>query len=92
MTGSDNVGVGFRTGDNVITANNVISIGSHVDAENVSDSCYIGNIFTQTSVGGIPVFVNSNNKLGAITSSKRVKEHIMPMDTVQRCYLRPSGP
>jgi hypothetical protein len=34
----------------------------------------------QTSASGIPVLIDSNNKLGTTTSSKRFKEDIKPMD------------
>ena len=44
-----------------------------------SHACYIASIFDQTSAGGIPVLVNSDNKLGTITSSKRFKEDVKPM-------------
>jgi hypothetical protein len=45
-----------------------------------SNACYIASIFGQTSVGGIPVLINSDNRLGTTTSSKRFKEDIRPMD------------
>ena len=45
-----------------------------------SNACYIKSIFGQTSASGIPVLINSNNKLGTTTSSKRFKEDIKPMD------------
>ena len=38
------------------------------------------SIFGQTSPSGVPVVINSNNKLGTATSSKRFKENIKPMD------------
>jgi uncharacterized coiled-coil protein SlyX len=44
-----------------------------------SNACYIASIFGQTSASGIPVLINSNNKLGTTTSSKRFKEDIKPM-------------
>ncbi len=34
----------------------------------------------QTSASGIPVLIDSNNKLGTTTSSKRFKEGIKPMN------------
>jgi hypothetical protein len=40
----------------------------------------IASIFNQTSASGIPVLINASNKLGTITSSKRFKEDIKPMD------------
>jgi hypothetical protein len=45
-----------------------------------SNACYIASIFGQTSASGSPVLINSNNKLGTATSSKRFKEDIKPMD------------
>jgi trimeric autotransporter adhesin len=45
-----------------------------------SNTCYIASIFNQTSASGTQVFINSNNKLGTSTSSKRFKDDIKPMD------------
>ena len=78
FTGSDNVALGRFSGINVETANNVICIG-HV-GENVSNTCYIDNIWGVTSPGGLGVFVNSDGKLGTATSSARFKEEIKPME------------
>jgi hypothetical protein len=79
-TGNVNTVLGFLAGSAVSTANNVICIGAAVGGQNVSDSCYIGNIFGRASGDGVPVFVNSNNKLGTATSSKRFKGEIKPID------------
>jgi len=78
-TGALNVALGDDAGSGVTTANNVIAIGTQVAGENVSDTCYIGNIFNQTSSGGAGVFVNSAGKLGTGTSSRRFKDDIKPM-------------
>jgi uncharacterized coiled-coil protein SlyX len=78
-TGSGNTALSFGAGDNVTTANNVICIGSGVEGANVSNSCYIGSVFGQTSSVGTAVFINSSGKLGTITSSRRFKEEIKPM-------------
>src|SRR5205085_12529388 len=77
-TGINNLAMGTVAGGLVTTASNVICIGT--DGENVSNSCYIGNIFTATSSAGIPVFINSVGKLGTSTSSRRFKEEIKPME------------
>jgi len=53
----------------------------------VDNSCYIGQIFNATSANGIPVLINSSNKLGTTTSSKRFKENIKPMDKVSEALL-----
>jgi len=77
-TGTGNIAIGFNAGNNVSTANSVICIG--LPGQDVSTSCYIGNIFNVTSSGGTAVFINSDGKLGTTTSSKRFKEEIKPMD------------
>ena len=79
-TGSGNTVLGFDTGNSIITANNVICIGENVAGANVSNSCFIGNIFGSTSANGVAVFVNSNGGLGTMTSSARFKDQIKPMD------------
>ena len=76
--GSGNIGLGAFVGGNVTTANNVICIGS--DGNNEDNSCYIGNIFGATSANGVAVLVNSNGRLGTMTSSARFKADIKPMD------------
>jgi trimeric autotransporter adhesin len=79
-TGSSNTALGFGAGDNVTTASNVICIGSLVVGANVSNSCFIGSVFGQTSPGGVAVFIDSSGKLGTSTSSRRFKEEIKPME------------
>jgi len=86
-TGSGNTVAGFNSGFAVTTANNVICIGASVAGANVNDSCYIGSIFGQTSSGGTAVFIDSNNKLGTTTSSRRFKEDIKAMDKVSEALF-----
>jgi uncharacterized coiled-coil protein SlyX len=86
-TGYSNTALGRGAGFNVTTAHNVISIGSDVVGENVSNSCYIGSIFGQTSSGGAAVFINSGGKLGTVTSSRRFKEDIKPMNNASDALL-----
>jgi Chaperone of endosialidase len=86
-SGSSNVAVGLLAGDNVTTADNVICIGTDVQGENVSNSCYIGNIWNQQSFSGQTVFVNSDGKLGNSTSSRRFKDEIKPMDKASEALL-----
>jgi len=88
-TGTGNIAIGFNAGNNVSTANSVICIGA--PGQDVSNSCYIGNIFNVTSSGGTAVFINSDGKLGTTTSSKRFKEEIKPMDKASEALfvLRP---
>jgi hypothetical protein len=53
-TGSANVALGFVAGSGVTTANNVIAIGTH--GANISNSCYIGRIYSnvQPQIGTDP--------------------------------------
>ena len=85
-TGGSNIALGDHAGDLVTTAHNVIAIGDA--GGNVSNSCYIGSIFGQTSASGIPVLINSSNKLGTTTSSERFKEDIKPMDNDSEALLK----
>jgi uncharacterized coiled-coil protein SlyX len=81
-TGSSNTALGINAGSNVTTASNVICIGANVAGNNVDNSCYIGNIFGATSSGGVAVYVNTNGRLGTMTSSRRFKDEIKPMEQV----------
>jgi hypothetical protein len=77
-TGGNNIALGRFAGMNVTTADNVICIGS--DGMNENNSCFIGNIFNATSSGGTAVFINTDGRLGTITSSQRFKESIKPIE------------
>jgi hypothetical protein len=83
-TGSLNIGVGPNAGANITTANNVICIGAFGD--NVSDSCYIGNIAFQPSEG-VPVLINAADKLGTPSSSGRFKDDIRPMAKASEAHF-----
>jgi len=84
-TGTFNIALGTAAGSEVSTADDVICIGT-VGA-NLSHSCYIGNIFNQSSPSGLAVFVNSDGKLGTTPSSRRFKEDIKPMDKTSEAIL-----
>jgi hypothetical protein len=84
-TGSFNLALGNNAGSGVSTADDVICIGTM--GADVSHSCYIGNIFNQSSPSGLAVFVNSDGKLGTIISSRRFKEDIKPMDKASEAIL-----
>ena len=78
--GSLNIALGVNAGHDVVTAQNAICIGLNVFGADVGDSCFIGNIFGQTSASGTAVYVNSNHRLGTLTSSRRFKDDIKPME------------
>jgi Chaperone of endosialidase len=87
-TGSSNIALGFNAGLNVTTASNVISIGNSIFAANVDNSCFIRNIFGTTTVNvGTPVLVDSAGQLGTISSSRRFKHEIKPMDEASEAIL-----
>ena len=84
-SGGGNIALGADAGVSVTTANNVICIGA--SGQNVSNSCYIGQIFGATSASGTAVFINSDGKLGTTTSSRRFKEEIKPMEQASEALL-----
>jgi hypothetical protein len=84
-TGSFNTAVGQIAGAGVTTASNVICIGAA--GQNVSNSCYIGQIFDQLSPSGTAAFVNLDGKLGTTVSSRRFKDDIKPMDKTSEAIL-----
>ena len=61
------IGAFGNTGDN-----NTIAIGNSSHSK-----CFIRGIYNITTGGGIPVFINSSNQLGTISSSRRFKENII---------------
>jgi hypothetical protein len=83
--GNFNIGLGSNAGVNVTSASNVICIGA--DGNNVDNACYIGQIFGATSSGGTAVLINSNGRLGTMTSSARFKDEIKPMGAASEAIL-----
>jgi Chaperone of endosialidase len=86
-SGSLNVALGVNAGLDVVTAQNAICIGLNVFGADVGDSCFIGNIFGETSAAGTAVYVNSDHKLGTLTSSSRFKDDIKPMERVSEALF-----
>jgi hypothetical protein len=86
-TGSNNTALGVYAGIGVSTANHVTCIGT--SGQNVSNSCYIGNIRGVTTVNddAIPVVIDSAGQLGTISSSCRFKTEIKPMDKASETIL-----
>jgi hypothetical protein len=85
-TGSVNTALGSFAGINVTTADHVICIG--INGDNVSNSCFIGNIFGETTVNAnIPVMIDSAGQLGTTSSSRRFKKEIQPMDKASESLL-----
>jgi hypothetical protein len=84
--GQFNIALGFGAGNRVTTANDVIAIG-HPGA-NVSNSCFIGNIrFATTVNAAIPVLIDTADQLGTVSSSRRFKKEIKPMEKASEAIL-----
>jgi hypothetical protein len=80
-TGSSNVALGPAAGFNATTGSNNVYIGvGMLGVAGESNACYIASIFGQTSPSGAAVSINSSGKLGTMTSSRRFKDDIKPMD------------
>ena len=87
-TGSNNVALGSGAGASATTGSNNVYVGAGMQgATGESDACYIKSIFGQTSASGLPVLINSNNKLGTTTSSRRFKQEIKAMDKTSEVLL-----
>jgi trimeric autotransporter adhesin len=86
-SGGLNIALGVNAGHDVVAAQNVICIGLNVFGADVGDSCFIGNIFGETSASGAAVYVNSNHRLGTLTSSNRFKDDIKPMERLSEALF-----
>jgi hypothetical protein len=97
-TGSNNTALGNGAGTNLTFGDNNIDIGYNVGGVvGESNTIRIGNsditatfiagISGATASGGAQVFVNSNGKLGTITSAARYKEDIKPMGKASEAIL-----
>jgi hypothetical protein len=87
-TGDDNTAIGFQAGINATSGSNNVYIGSGMGGvAGESNACYIASIFGQTSANGMPILINSFNKLGTTTSSKRFKDEIKPMDKASKALF-----
>ena len=86
--GNSNIAIGNGAGGSVITANNVICIGSAV-GDNVSNTTWIGNVFGTTTQSGTtqPVIVSDTGQLGTMSSSRRFKKQIKPMQSASEAIL-----
>jgi trimeric autotransporter adhesin len=85
-TGHDNIALGASAGSGIGTAHDVICVG-HPGAD-VSNSCFIGHIRNVTTVNtAIPVVIATDGQLGTMSSSKRFKKEVKPMDRTSEAIL-----
>ena len=86
-TGITNTAVGFNAGFGITTADNVIVIGTNVAGQNVDRSCFIGEIFGASSSNGTQVFINSDGRLGTITSHGASSKQLSQWTTPVKLYF-----
>jgi hypothetical protein len=88
-TGSFNTALGVGAGFNVTTASGVICIGSKINGGNVDNTCFIGSIrgVTTQNADAVPVFIDSAGQLGTLSSSRRYKTDIKPIDKSSESIL-----
>jgi len=96
-TGADNIGLGVNAGLNLTTGSHNIDIGnSGVAAESATirigaaaqTRAFIAGIRGVTTAGvAIPVLIDSAGQLGTMSSSKRFKKEIKPMDQTSEAIL-----
>jgi hypothetical protein len=90
-TGNNNIAVGEGAGSNLDTGDNNIEIGNQGNSgeantirlgdPTVHTAAFVAGIFgSSTATPGMPVYVDSNGKLGTLPSSERFKEDIRPMN------------
>jgi hypothetical protein len=84
-SGNGNTALGVGAGSAVTSADDVIAIGT--SGENVSNRCYIGQIWKQPG-GSQAVYVNSDGRLGAQVSSARFKDEIKPIEQASEVIYR----
>jgi Chaperone of endosialidase len=96
-TGSNNIALGFSAGDNLTIGDNNIDIGAEGVADE-SNTIRIGANQRGTFIAGIrgattanadaiPVLIDSAGQLGTLSSSRRFKKEIEPMDKTSEAIL-----
>jgi hypothetical protein len=88
--GNNNTALGFQAGLFSDTGNNNVYIGAGMNGvAGETNACYIASIFGQTidPATATIVGIDANNKLGTISSSKRFKKDIKPMDKASEALL-----
>jgi Chaperone of endosialidase len=86
-SGSNNVGLGFNAGFNLTTGSNNVCIGSGVLGNaGESNTTRIRNVYASMA-SARAVYVNSDNKIGTLVSSRRFKDQIKPMNKSSEAIL-----
>jgi hypothetical protein len=86
-TGRENTAIGDSAGSNLTTEDGNVCIGYNVTGvAGEFNTTRIRNIYSSLA-SGRAVFVNSDNKLGPVLSTRRVKNDIKPMDKASEAIL-----
>jgi hypothetical protein len=92
IDGDRNTAIGYAAGSNLTTGHFNISIGSgangvagesqtiRIGGDNHQTAAFIEGIWGAIVSGGVPVVINSENRLGTTTSSLRFKEDIEALE------------
>jgi hypothetical protein len=88
-TGNGNVAVGWGAGLGLTTGSGNVYLGSGVPAGTAGENnrTYIRNVHDTTS-SNRSVYVNPDGRMGTISSSRRYKEEIKPMDQASEVLYR----
>jgi hypothetical protein len=85
--GNSNTAVGHRAGFNLSTGSGNVCIGAGVPGvAGESNTTRIRNVYSSVATARA-VYVNSDNKIGTLSSSRRYKEQIKPMDKASEAIL-----
>ncbi len=86
-TGSNNIGLGTNAGRNLTNGSGNVCIGVNVvGVAGESNTTRIRNVYSSVA-SGRAVYVNLDNKIGTLASSRRFKDEIKPMDKVSEAIL-----
>jgi hypothetical protein len=85
-TGIQNTAIGYYAGHDV-TGDNNVCIGANVfGAAGVDNTTWIRNVYDSVATARA-VYVNANNKIGTLSSSRRYKQEIRPMAEASEAIL-----
>jgi trimeric autotransporter adhesin len=86
-SGNSNTALGTNAGRNLTTGSGNVCIGANVSGvAGESNATWIKNVYTSLA-SGRAVYVNSDNKIGTLVSSRRYKEEVKPMDKASETLL-----
>jgi len=85
--GSDNTAIGSAAGYDLVTGNGNVYIGREVRGQNgESNTTYIRNVYDSITTTR-QVYVDANNKIGTLASTRRVKDDIKSMARASETIL-----